>query len=104
MSGEIRLLPFEAEDVHRMVLEYMGDQPKRISYADIQDIIEENTSGEADQTVDSDKGASQIVDLVNEEPDRAPANLPRVQDLVNAIAAVYEKARLRKDTPADALR
>ena len=93
---QVRILLHEAEDAHRLVLEYAE---ARVDVDDIADIIR-------DWDLDEDEGVSNFVsichgsegcagEIVDKITTADAANLAKVEDLVNAIGGIYDKAKRR---------
>jgi hypothetical protein len=88
MSERVRIEHYEAEDVHRRVREYAGKDIRE----DIHTLLEEFASDVRSDDASIYSTVSSILDLI---PLQSHMNRVRVEDLVNDIGEVYERALAR---------
>jgi len=92
MAERVRIEHYEAEDVHNIVKEYAGGSSLRERIkALLQDLVDDAR----DEGGDPDP-ASTTEDILALMPMESPARTFIVEDLVNRIGEIYERAMARQ--------
>ena len=87
----VRLTLFDAEDAHRIALDYNGIDRKEIVRI-IREFIDDAT--DAEQPIDEGNLADAIIESL--DATASPPHIAPVEDFVSRIAEIYNRARARE--------